>query len=81
MGLSPVNNREVMAACVQAVAMYGSELWWKGEGKQVMVGGATELQKLINQEGRAVTACFQTTNLGALAMESGSRPGYSQCST
>lgn len=61
MGLSPANSRKVMTACVQSVAMYGSEHWWRGEGKQGMVGGAAELQKLVSQEARAVTACFQTT--------------------
>jgi len=30
MGLSPANCRKVMTACVQSVAMFGAELWWKG---------------------------------------------------
>jgi len=29
MGLSPANCREVMTACIQSVAMFGWELWWK----------------------------------------------------
>ena len=78
MGLISGNCRKVMTACVQSVAMYGTELWWKGAGKQGMTGGAEELQKLVNQEARAVTACFRTTNLGALAMESGLRPAEAQ---
>jgi len=28
--LSPANCRRVMSACVQSVAMFGAELWWKG---------------------------------------------------
>jgi hypothetical protein len=32
MGLAPVNCRKVMTACIQSVAMLGSELWWKGDG-------------------------------------------------
>jgi len=43
-----------------------------------MRSGAEELQKLVNQEARAVTGCFQTTNLGTLAMESGLRPATAQ---
>ena len=31
MGLSPANCRKVVTACVQSVAMFGSELWWKGD--------------------------------------------------
>jgi hypothetical protein len=33
-GLSPVNCRKVMTACVQSVAMFGAELWWKGNQTQ-----------------------------------------------
>jgi len=43
-----------------------------------MSSGAGELQKLVNHEARAVTGCFRTTNLGALAMESGVRPATAQ---
>ena len=50
MGLTAGNCCKVMTACVQSVAMYGSELWWKGEGDQGMAGGAAELQKLVNLE-------------------------------
>jgi len=71
MGLSPANCRKVMAACVQSVAMFGAELWWKGELAEGTIGRAKELQLLVNQEARATTGCFRTTNLGALSMESG----------
>lgn len=37
------------------------------------MGRAEEFQKLVNQQARAVKGCFQTTNLGALGMESGLR--------
>jgi hypothetical protein len=39
---------------------------------------ANEIQLLVNQEARAVTGCFRTTNLGTLAMESGLRPAAAQ---
>jgi len=78
MGLTSGNCRKVVTACVQSVAMYGSELWWRGEGKQGMASGAGELQKLVNLEGRGVTGCFRTTNQGALASEAGLRPAVAQ---
>jgi len=74
MGLTSGNCRGVVAACVQAVEMYGNELWWQGEGKQGMVEGVAELQKPVNFEARAATGCFRTTNQGALSCESGLRP-------
>jgi len=42
------------------------------------LGRANELQLLINQEARATTGCFRTTNLGALSMESGVRAATAQ---
>ena len=78
MGLSPTNCRKVMTACVQPVAMYGAELWWKGDLAEGTIGRAKELQILVNQEARATTGCFRTTNLGALSMESGLRSAPAQ---
>jgi len=77
MGLSPVNCRKVMTACVQSTAMFGAELWWKGEQGGTS-GLAKELQVLVSQEARATTGCFCTTNQGALAMEAGLRPAAAQ---
>ena len=34
---------------------------------------ANELQLLVNQEIRAITGCFRTTNLGALSLGAGLR--------
>jgi len=78
MGLSPTNCRRVMMACVQSVAMFGAELWWKGGNIRGTTGRAEELQLLVNQQARATTGAFQTTNLGALSMESGLRPASNQ---
>jgi len=78
MGLSPANCRKVMTACIQSVAMFGSELWWKGDHVRGTMGQANELQLLVNQEARATTGCFRTTNLGALSMESGLRAATAQ---
>ena len=73
MGLSPANCRKVMTACVQSVAIFGSELWLKGDLARGTIGRANELQLLVNQAARATTGCFRTTDLGALSMESGLR--------
>jgi len=78
MGLTTANCRKVMTACVQSVAMYGSELWWQGQGEQGMRGPEDDMQNLVSQEARAVTGCFRTTNLGALMAESGLRPAAPQ---
>jgi len=77
-GLSPENFRKVMTACIQSVAMFGAELWWEGTEKRGTIGRANELQLLVNQQARATTGCFRTTNLGILSMESGLRPAATQ---
>jgi len=77
MGLSPANCRRVMTACVHSTAMFGAELWWKGE-QGGTDGMAKKLQVMVNPEARATTGCFRTTNQGALAMESGLRPASNQ---
>jgi len=71
MGLSPANCRKVMTACVQSTAMFGAEHWWKGDHATGTRGRAGEIRRLVNEEARAITGCFRTTNLGALSMESG----------
>jgi len=38
MGLAPVNCRKVMTAYIQSVAMFGSELWWKGDQTRGTIG-------------------------------------------
>jgi len=78
MGLSPANCRKVMIACIQSVAMFGSELWWKGDRVDGTIERAEELQKEVNKQARTVTVCFRTTNCGALAMESGLRLATAQ---
>jgi uncharacterized protein involved in tolerance to divalent cations len=48
MGLSPANCRKVMTACIQLIAMFGSELWWKGEATHGTIGMASDIQKPVN---------------------------------
>jgi len=78
MGLSPAYCRKVMTACFQSVAMFGAVLWWKGDLAEGTIGRTKELQLLVNQEARATTGCFRTTNLGALSMESRLRAATAQ---
>jgi len=78
LGLSPANCTKVMTACIQSVAMFGAELWWKGEETRGTVARAKELQLLVNQQAQATTGAFRTTNMGVLSMESGLRPATNQ---
>ena len=50
----------------------------EGRPDQGTIGQANELQLLVNQEARATTGCFRTTNLEALSMVSGPRPAAAQ---
>jgi hypothetical protein len=68
-GLSPEGCQRIQIAAVQAVALYGAELWWKGQKNK-----AQEVQKILNEQGRRVTGCFRTTPQGALMNEAGLRP-------
>jgi len=68
-GLSSEGCKRIQVVAVQAVALYGSELWWHGQENQ-----AQEVQKLLNEQGRRVTGCFRTTPQGALMNDAGLRP-------
>jgi len=68
-GLSPKGCQRIQVATVQAVALYGAELWWKGQKNR-----AQEVQKILNEQGRRVTGCFRTTPQGALMNDAGIRP-------
>jgi hypothetical protein len=56
-------------AAVQAVALYGAELWWRGQKDR-----QRELQLLINQQARQITGAFRTTPVGPLLKEAGLEP-------
>jgi len=68
--MSPENCRRVQAACVQAAALFGSELWWKGEGAHGTKNRKEDLWKLVNQEVRLTLGAFRITNQGALSSDS-----------
>jgi len=65
-GLSLEGCKRIQVAAVQAVALYGSELWWHGQKNR-----AQQVQTLLNEQGRRVTGCFRTTPQGALMNDMG----------
>jgi len=67
-GLSSEGCKRIRVAAVQAVVLYGSELWWHGQQNR-----AYEVQVLLNEQGRRVTGCFRMTPQGALMNDVGLR--------
>jgi len=68
-GLSSEGCKRIPVAGVQALVLYGSEMWWHGEDNR-----AQEVQKLLNEQGRRVTGCFKTTPQKAFMNDAGLRP-------
>ena len=55
----PINlMRRVVVAAVTSVALYGSEVWWRGQQDRV-----TKLQLLLNSQARAITGLLRSTPL------------------
>jgi len=69
-GVVPESMRAIQIACVQAVALYGSELWW--DPKEV--GRRDDLQLLLNRQARFILGALPTTPRGALMREAGLTP-------
>jgi hypothetical protein len=57
-GLSINLMRRVIVAAVTSVALYGSELWWRGQQDRV-----NKLQLLLNNQARAITGLLRSTPL------------------
>jgi ribonuclease HI len=68
-GLAPGLVRRIQIAVVQSTALYGAELWWRGQKED-----AQSLQKLINQQARAITGAFRSTPIGPLLKNAGLEP-------
>jgi hypothetical protein len=68
-GLAPGLVRRIQVAAVQAVALYGVELWWQGQKDR-----QAQLQLLINRQARAITGAYRTTPIGPLLREAGLEP-------
>jgi len=65
-GLSSEGRQRIQVAAVQAVVLYGSELWQHGQSNR-----AHEVQMLLNEQGRRITGCFRTTPQGGLMNDAG----------
>jgi hypothetical protein len=72
LGLTPADVRKIQVAAVQAVALYGAELWWDRQKEP-----EEDIQKLVNRQARAITGALPTTALGPLVKESGLRSAES----
>jgi len=68
--------QRIQVAAVQVVALYGSELWWRGQRNR-----AQETQMLLNEQGRRITDCFRTTPQEALMNDAGLRPAEAVLNT
>lgn len=71
-GLSPGLVRRIQIAAVQAVALYGAELWWRNQKTWEQ-----EYQKLVNRQSRTVTGMFRDAPTGVLVKEAGLQPAKS----
>jgi hypothetical protein len=62
--------KDVQIACVQAIALYGCELWWHPQG-----GSRHDfLQLLLSQQARSALGALPTTPRGTLLRDSGLTP-------
>jgi hypothetical protein len=69
-GIVPESVLGVQVACVQAVALYGSELWWYPRE----VDRRDDLQLLLNRQARSILGALPTTTRSALMRVSGLTP-------
>jgi len=69
-GVVPASVRAVKVACVQVVALYGSELWWDPSE----AGRRDDLQLLLNRQARSILGVLPTMPWGSLMRDSGLTP-------
>ena len=70
-GQCPGLVRRIQIAAVQSVALYGVELWWKGQKNY-----EKDLQKWINQQSRSITGMYRSSPISHLMNNSGLLPAY-----
>jgi ribonuclease HI len=68
-GLPPNLAWRIQKATAQAVALFGAELWWQGQGDRLQ-----GVQALINKQARAVTGMLRTSPIGPLIREAALEP-------
>jgi hypothetical protein len=66
----PERVRAFQTACSQAVAFYGSELWWDPRE----IGRREDLQLLLNWQARSTMGTLPSMPIGALLRQSGLTP-------
>lgn len=67
--LPPGLVRKIQIAAVQAIAFFGSEIWWQGQKIH-----QRDIQKLLNKQGRAITCMYRSTPVAPLMSEAGLIP-------
>jgi hypothetical protein len=72
-GLPPNSTANLQKVVVQSVVIYGIELNAIQKNPLNDMACIASLQKVLNQQARAVTVCFRTTPIGFLMAEGGSR--------
>lgn len=68
-GLVPGLVRRIQLAVVQSTALYGAELWWKGQKNHEKT-----IQKLLNRQARSITGMYPSTPIHPLLCEAGLVP-------
>ena len=68
-GLVPALVRRIQLSVIQSTALYGSELWWKGQKNHEHT-----IQQLFNRQARAITEMYRSTPLHPLLSEAGIVP-------
>lgn len=58
--------KQIQEAAVQAVALYGADIWWNSQK-----GLGEEHQKLINKQGRAVAEIMRSAPVVSVTREAG----------
>ena len=61
--------QRIQIAAVQSIALYGAELWWKGQNNHEY-----KVQQLINRQARAITEMYPSTSIQALMSAAGLVP-------
>ena len=68
-GLVPGLVRQIQLAVVQSTALYGAELWWKGQKNH-----ENTVQQLFNRQARLITRMYTSTPTHPLWCEAGLTP-------
>ena len=68
-GLVPGLVRRIQLSVVQSTALYGAELWWKGQKNHERT-----IQQIINRQARSITGMYSSTPIHPLLCEAGLVP-------